>query len=336
MKNLKETLITLQKNDEESNTKLKDICRYFFNSVIYENKYKEIPADVIIFLATVLDIDFDTAKRLSEFGIDLNCLYKYKIAEDYFEWETPLMSALNQGASNFAQALIKLGVNIFEESISDGYTALFFTAYHDDVKTAKILIEMGSDVNKVSECGDTPLIMAAQCGAENLCDLLLEKGADITIPNCVDMTADLVAAESGHDKLAVHLRDILLKKMNESELAKKQAPFNEVLWKFLRKYHKNQQLAPIYKSCGISKQNFCKMKNAGKSYKPKKENALRIAIGLKLNLSETEELLFSAGYHFDESTSDSIIKEAIQNHEYDILAIDQKIEEAHGKLLGKY
>ena len=64
-----------------------------------------------------------------------------------------------------------------------GLTPLVFAARQGDLESARILIEAGADVNKVTQYGWTPLLTATHNRYYKLASFLLDKGADPNIAN---------------------------------------------------------------------------------------------------------------------------------------------------------
>ena len=81
---------------------------------------------------------------------------------------------------------------------------------------------------------------------------------------------------------------------------------------------KNSQ---VYAAANISKQYFSKLLKG--QVKPSKEKVMSIAVGLRLNLDETIDLLKVAGYAFSPvSQTDTIVKYFIEHKDYNVLKID--------------
>lgn len=59
-----------------------------------------------------------------------------------------------------------------------GFTALLFAARHGDVDSAKLLLDAGADVNQSAADGNSPLVVAAMSGHGRLAEFLLARGAD--------------------------------------------------------------------------------------------------------------------------------------------------------------
>lgn len=81
-------------------------------------------------------------------------------------------------------------------------TAIFFCS---SVPIAKLLIDNGSNINRVDNSGRTPLLQAAQYGRNDLVKYLLERGADFTILNHNGESALMVAAKYGSLQTVQHL-----------------------------------------------------------------------------------------------------------------------------------
>ena len=81
---------------------------------------------------------------------------------------------------------------------------------------------------------------------------------------------------------------------------------------------KNSQ---VYAAANISKQYFSKLLNG--KVNPSKEKVLSLAVGLRLNLDETIDLLKLAGYAFSPiSQTDLVVKYFIENKKYNVIEID--------------
>ena len=59
-----------------------------------------------------------------------------------------------------------------------GFTALLFAARHGDVDSARLLLDAGADANQSAADGNSPLVVAAMSGHGRLAEFLLERGAD--------------------------------------------------------------------------------------------------------------------------------------------------------------
>ena len=72
----------------------------------------------------------------------------------------------------------------------------------------------------------------------------------------------------------------------------------------------------------------------GKYAQVKRENVLRLCVGLKLSIDEAEELMRSAGFYFSEGDIlDVVIKANIVNQCYDTFYIDSELCENNAPTL---
>ena len=90
----------------------------------------------------------------------------------------------------------------------------------------------------------------------------------------------------------------------------------------------------VYKKANIDRKHFNHIKNT-KDYRPKKETAVALAIGMELNVKETNSLLEKAGFVLSRSSKfDLIIRYCIEHGIYDIFQINEILFEEDQKTLG--
>ena len=90
----------------------------------------------------------------------------------------------------------------------------------------------------------------------------------------------------------------------------------------------------VYKRANIDRKHFNHIIN-DRYYRPRKETAVALAIGMKLNLKETKELLERAGFVLSNSlTFDLIIRYCIVHRIYNIFEINELLFENDQKTLG--
>lgn len=78
--------------------------------------------------------------------------------------------------------------------------------------------------------------------------------------------------------------------------------------------------ADVYKAANLDRQYFSKL--ISESIKPSKEKLLLIAVAMKLNITESSEMLSKAGYSFSTcSKSDLIFKFHIEREDFDMDSI---------------
>src|SRR6185503_87426 len=115
---------------------------------------------------------------------------------------TPLMLAAHAGFASLGQRLIKAGADV-NAIDGQGTTALLWAVRRDQPETIDLLLEAGAEVDRRDKSGWTALTMAAKLGRETIVRNLLDHGAK---PN-LDSVAEypLHAAARANHKAIVEL-----------------------------------------------------------------------------------------------------------------------------------
>ncbi|KAH0608757.1 uncharacterized protein H6S33_001891 [Morchella sextelata] len=115
---------------------------------------------------------------------------------------TPLMVACYYQLSGIVESLLDEGVNFEGTSFNwFGDTILHLCVINDNLSCLQLLLERGADINVPDLGGSTPLAVAARNGHEKAVRALLEKGAAV---DCLDgngLTPLSYAANWGHEKV---------------------------------------------------------------------------------------------------------------------------------------
>ena len=106
----------------------------------------------------------------------------------------------------------------------------------------------------------------------------------------------------------------------DSILKGAESTFTEHLLDLLREC--GEKDSDVYRRAEISRQLFNKIINR-KDYQPTKSTAIQLALGLRLNLAETQKLLEKAGYALTRSSkADLVVQYFIERGEYSIVVIN--------------
>ena len=125
--------------------------------------------------------NYEIVQILLKFGYDVN--EKDTKPSLYQSNRTAIFEAASKPNSKVLELLIQNGANVNQRDAST-YTPLHRAALENCTKNVEILIQNGAEINAMSEhsSGQTPLLFALWTRNVELIKLLLENGADPTIP----------------------------------------------------------------------------------------------------------------------------------------------------------
>ena len=89
--------------------------------------------------------------------------------------ESQMISFIHNNNTDGIKALIKNGFNIEQTLLDSNMTPLMFAAYGNSLESAKVLIELGADINALDYKNATPLIHAALGNSVEVVKLLLSQ-----------------------------------------------------------------------------------------------------------------------------------------------------------------
>ncbi len=248
--------------------------------------------------------------------------------------------------------LIKEDIDSFveENNSDDNINPLMMAIMFDAIDYIKLLIEKGENVNFLGEEGVTPLMLAAFYRRTDIVKLLIKAGADVNY--CTNSGTSMLVYMISNNKQDRYTEIIKIFKdagartdniCINSKIPEKRLTFGETLNFFIAQFTLNGLGKPsqIYKNTldELDKKAFSKVRsNAQKkpNYHPKKSTVFLLAIGMNLTVDQTEQLLFSAGYAFDETSKfDKTIRDFIQKRNYKIEEIENALFNSTGKYLGR-
>ena len=117
----------------------------------------------------------------------------------------------------------------------------------------------------------------------------------------------------------------------EELLRKSESTFSEFLLDLLRE--RTGKDSEVYKRGEISKQLFSKMLS-NKYYQPTKSTVVQLAIGLELDINQTQKLLGKAGYTLTRSSkADLVVQYYIERKIYNVAYINAALEDCRLPLL---
>jgi ankyrin repeat protein len=123
----------------------------------------------------------------------------------YAELQAAALDYARAGDTNVLESMVRAGlpVNLADHA---GNTLLMLACYHDQIDTARMLLEHGADVDRRNSRNQTPLGGVAFKGYPAIAGLLLRHGANVDADNGNGMTPLMFAEMFGRTDVADVLR----------------------------------------------------------------------------------------------------------------------------------
>lgn len=153
---------------------------------------------------------------------------------------------------------------------------------------------------------------------------------DITAMPDIKFSVDLSQDSKKESKSSF---TIGIKKRLEHLFSKLEDTFADRLWKLIKK--KGLTDVEVYKRANLDRRLFSKIRT-DKGYKPSKNTAIALAIGLELDRSEAIDLLKRAGYAFTIGSKEDIVALCfIEHKQYDMYLINEVLDYYGLPILGE-
>lgn len=124
-----------------------------------------------------------------------SCCFKYVNDKGF----TPLLIAVYKENYKVAEKLIELGSDV--NFISDFGSVLMAAMYNSNDKIFNLLINSNVDINLQDKNGNTPLMFAVYIGNESYVKELLKRNANKNIINKESQTAFMIAVQLSNEKI---------------------------------------------------------------------------------------------------------------------------------------
>ncbi len=220
-------------------------------------------------------------------------------------YDKSLNLAFKQGCKSIAFPLLATGTYGFPKELGIQIAVDSFTAFLEEHEIDITLVVFGREsvsvsgglVDEVASFIDDGYVSQA-LEEEYRCDIYQEDEA-------------VLLAEEPLQRKAASLEDALKEIYTDS--------FEKHLLEMIHK--KGLKNSEVYASANISKQYFSKLLKG--QVKPSKEKMLALAVGLRLNLDETNDFLKIAGYALSPiSQTDKVVEYFIEHKDYNVIKID--------------
>lgn len=276
-----------------------------------------------------------------------------------------LMGACVQDCADAARVCLQYPCNVNMPS-EFGMTPLMLACYCGSMEVAQLLVAHGADVNAADEEGMTALMYAAVKHDARMMFFLIGRGADKSAKSAEGKDAGDYFGESDARDIGELIADRTKAKASSagstadigagtafagsgtagSPEASPTVPaghksFGETFDFYMKKYFErfpDKKNSDIYKAVGLDKRRFSKILSSRNdpNYHPRKENVTALAMGLKLSLAESEDLLQSAGFILSpRDKADMKIQSFFATGNYNIFDLNNSIYESTGRLFFK-
>lgn len=187
------------------NTPLHEVCRQGYSTMVADllshgaDPTLQSPVGTALHMAVGAG-QYKCAKQLLTFGMNPNVVAGP-------EQVTPLIMATETNRPNMIKLLTDHKADVNKPLATNGYCALHKASSYNHADAARVLIDKGADINKLSSLGYAPLHMAASAGSEEVADILLESKCSVDIPDKVGITPLMRAIHDKQHNIANRLID---------------------------------------------------------------------------------------------------------------------------------
>lgn len=233
-----------------------------------------------------------------------------------------LRLAAEKHLESIAFPLISSGIYGYppDEALSTAQRSIrdFLGEYEENMTVYLIVYDNNAFSAAKSMCGEVESYISEKeikedtRARKSLRDFLQRRSSKESCPREVQLESEQCEISNSNASEALAQEEGIFDRLEDS--------FNTLLFKLIRR--KQMTNAEVYKNANLDRRLFSKI-ISNKEYTPRKNTVLALAISLKLNLEETQELLRSAGYAISHSSkADLIIEYYILHQENKYYNID--------------